>query len=432
MERGNDMMKTRSGNIKRIRKAALVVFLVLFVIKGNVSAAAASEAAQKLTIALDPGHGGTENGACYYGIKEKEADLKVAQLVKRELEQYEGVAVVLTREDDEAVGLSERANRAKQGGADILVSLHFNASVSGKSKGASIYISTGQAKLEELRNLADHLLGEFEALGLENAGTIARVTQMGGRRADGSFDDYYGVLRHAYNNGMPSILIEHCYMDSEEDRRFLHSEEGLRQLAKADANGIASYYGLTKKDGTKATAKHAKVFGGTTKGIRTQYFEAPEVNGIRLVEYDGTTPGMASYEVEVEDGVGINSLYLVYRNEQGNSTTISFKLAESLTTGGHLLKAYIPENLLLGHYTLSYIGAYNEAGYDAGYNYAGGSMIGYGKCEWLNTFSYSGEADFTIKKEGSISTAHANLMDYEIQTGLRDRRNRMMMRIDPN
>ncbi len=417
-----------------IWKFGVVMLFMFFAKKDTVAAAElpGKNMNDDLIVALDPGHGGEENGAYYYGTKEKDINLKLANMVKKELEQYDGITVVLTREEDETVSLSERAKRAKQKGADILVSLHFNASVSGKSQGASVYISTGEKYVEPLRKMADYLLGEFEALGLENAGTFARVTQMGGRRADGSFDDYYGVLRHSYNNGIPSMIVEHCYMDSEADKELLHSADGLQKLAIADANGIAVYYGLTKKDGIGPTPKHAKIFGETTKGIRKHYFDSPKLKGIHLLEYAGITPGIATYEVEVEDGLGINSLYLVYKNEQGNSETISFELAESLKTGTHQLSAYIPEFLLLGNYTLSYIGAYNEAGYDAGYNYSGGLLVGYGKCDWLNSFPYSGEADFVIREEGSIATAHARLMDYEIQIGLRNKQNRNSMRIYPN
>lgn len=387
-----------------------------------------------LIIALDPGHGGTENGAYYYGIKEKDANWKIANLLKKELEQYEGVTVVFTRTGDETVNLSDRANRAFRADADILISLHFNASVSGKSKGASVYISTGEGYRQQLRDMADCLLGEFEALGLENAGTIARVTQMGRRREDGSFDDYYGVLRHACNNGMPAMIIEHCYMDHEEDRVFLQSEEGFLKLAKADADGIASYYGLIPKDDTTPIPKpkHAYMYGETTKGVNAHSFAAPKVTGIRLIEYDGTTPGLATYEVNVEDEIGISMLYLVYKNEQGEATTISFQTPENLKSGTHQLTAYVPEYLAIGSYTLSYIGAYNETGYDVGYNYGEGEMVGFGKCEWQNKFYYQGEADLMVHKEGSISTAHAKKMDYEILTGLRDKRNRSSMRIDPN
>lgn len=413
-----------------------IVFLIIVIFILNFFAfpvRAAQRGDSPLIIALDPGHGGDEDGAYYYGLKEKEVNLKLAKLVKQELEQYSNVSVVLTRDSDEELGLSERARRAAQADADILLSIHCNASASHKSAGASVYISTGEGNRKTLQNFADYLLGEFEAVGLQNGGTFARVTQMGGRRADGSFDDYYGILRHAYQNGMPAMIIEHCYMDSEPDRQFLQSEKGLKQLAMADVNGIAAYYGLEKPDGTKVTPKHAEVYGGTTKAVEKDYFDAPNVTGIHLVEYDGRTPGIATYQVSVEDGAGIHSIYLVYKNEEdGNLVTVSLKQAKSLTTGSYQLRGYIPEYLSLGNYRLSYIGAYNEAGYDAGYNYAGGFMIGFGKCDWLNQFTYGGEADFLVEQEGSISTAHKKLMDYEIQIGLRSKGNMYPISFYPN
>ena len=116
----------------------------------------------------------------------------------------------------------------------------------------------------------------------------------------------------------------------------------------------------------------------------------------------------------------------------GKAVTVTFKLGQPLKTGTYELEAYIPEHLDTGSYTLSYIGAYNEAGYDAGYNRSGGEMVGYGKCDWLNSFPYGSQAELSITSEGSISAAHAKLMDYEIKIGLRDKRNRNRMRIYPN
>ena len=104
---------------------------------------------------------------CYYGIKEKDIKYKVAKKVKEELEQYPNVTVVLTREKEETVSLYERANRARGADADILISLHFNASNSHESEGASAYVTTGAQYCESMQKLADNLLGEFEALGLE-------------------------------------------------------------------------------------------------------------------------------------------------------------------------------------------------------------------------------------------------------------------------
>ena len=377
-----------------------------------------------ITIALDPGHGGEEKGAWYYGLKEKDLNLQIAELVRDELLKYSNISVVLTRETDERVGLQERVIRAADKRADVFVSLHLNASVKHQSNGAAVYVTTAERYREQVCDMADYLLGEFEALGLDNNGTIARVTQMGGRRMDGSFDDYYGVLRHAYNYGMPGILIEHCFMDSETDHLFLENEEGLRKLACADANGIAAYYGLVKKDGTQTEEKHAKVKGATTKGIEINCFTAPNVKGVRLITYDGKTPGIADSEVEIESESLVTSLYLVYKNVDGASFTVPFVLENGLTAGKHKLKAFIPALLAEGDYILSYVGASNEALYEAGYNYADGEMVGFGKCQWLNSFGYHGEADLTVSEKSSISTNHARWFQYEIEMGIRDKRER--------
>lgn len=374
-------------------------------------------------IALDPGHGGEEDGAYYYGKKEKDINYAIAVKVKQQLEAYEGVTVLLTREQNEEVNLANRVVRAKEADADVFISLHCNASVSHKSQGASVYISTGAKWRKTLQDFADCFLGEFEAIGLDNAGTFARVTQMGGRREDGTFDDYYGVLRHSYNNGIPALLVEHCYMDSEKDRIYVKEDAGITKLAQADSNAIAAFCGLEKTDGTKVKAKHAKKYGTATKARELEYYDAPNITGIKLLSYDGKTPGIATYSVSVQDEIGITSLYLVYRNASGSNVTVPLEYRKSLTTGEWEVKAYIPENMNLETYSLCYVGAYNAAGYDAGYNLAGGEMIGFGACDWLNTFSYHGEADLTVITKGSLSTAHARKIQNEIEMGLRNRKN---------
>ena len=212
-------------------------------------------------------------------------------------------------------------------------------------------------------------------------------------------------------------------MDSETDRIYVKDENGITQLAKADANAIAAFCGLEKADGTKVKAKHAKAYGATTKARELKYYDAPNVTGIKLLSYDGKTPGIATYSVSVQDEIGITSLYLVYQNASGSSVTVPLEYRKSLTTGEWEVKAYIPENMSLETYSLCYVGAYNAAGYDAGYNLADGEMIGFGACDWLNTFSYHGEADLTVITKGSLSTAHARKIQNEIEMGLRNRKN---------
>lgn len=356
-----------------------------------------------MVIALDPGHGGDEKGACYYGFMEKNLNLQLAKMVKEQLEEFQGVTVVLTRETDVTMSLKERADIAKMSGADVLISMHFNASSTHQSRGAAVYISTAEKYREEQRIFADYLLGELEAVGLDNAGTYARVTQMNRKRQDGSFDDYYGIIRNAYNNGIPGLLIEHCYLDSKEDSPYFKEKSGLEQLAGADVNGIAAYYHLKKKDGTTVQGKHAARFGETTKGIEYNYYEAPRITSITLKNDNHVTPQICEFEISVEDDLGISSIYLVYKNmEDGSTMTVSILLEEPLVTGSNDVVGYVPNNVSYGRYRLCYIGAYNIARYDAGYNLYNGELVGFGKCDWLNSFSYGGEADLYIEDRGRI------------------------------
>lgn len=77
-------------------------------------------------VVLDPGHGGHDPGASYYGMNEKDVALDIARRVRAIL-QKRGVRVYLTRHDDRYLQLVERPRRAKRWNADAFVSIHLNA-----------------------------------------------------------------------------------------------------------------------------------------------------------------------------------------------------------------------------------------------------------------------------------------------------------------
>ena len=98
----------------------------------GVARSASVNAARSLTIALDPGHVGSDSGATSFGLTEAEANWKIAQYCKAELETYKGVRVVYTVTPDNPVSpsrdLQDRVQRAVDQGANVLVSLHINSS----------------------------------------------------------------------------------------------------------------------------------------------------------------------------------------------------------------------------------------------------------------------------------------------------------------
>ena len=80
-----------------------------------------------ITVALDPGHGGSTTGAQYGGVRESDLNLSIAQAAAQALERL-GIRVVLTREGDEDLSLYARTALAAQAGADLFLSIHCNAS----------------------------------------------------------------------------------------------------------------------------------------------------------------------------------------------------------------------------------------------------------------------------------------------------------------
>lgn len=198
--------------------------------------------AGNVVIVLDPGHGGSESGACYGGLVEKDVNLKVAYYCKAALEQYGGVTVYMTRYGDDYVGLAERTDIAKNYGANAFVSIHMN---SGGASGVEVWYPNynWRPDIGDIGyNLSDKILNNIVALGINSRGLKIRNSENGSTYPDGSPSDYYSVIHNSKERGFPGIIVEHAFMDGDYDR--LCDENFLRQLGNADAQGIAQYYGL--------------------------------------------------------------------------------------------------------------------------------------------------------------------------------------------
>lgn len=226
-------------------------------------------------ITLDPGHGGETDGEIlgaketYDGkqVLERDLNLKIAQFMREEFANYrtpdgQDINVYLTREDNDVnPSLVERVELGKITDSEIVVSLHNNAT-SGHMNGAMVIVTNsnignfyelediiGKIVLEELKKLGISIpndVGNLESGKLElKDGVMRRINEEGRIYEDGKLADWYKITRNGIEKGIPSIIIEHCFLDDEDDyRNFLSSDEKLRNLAIADVNAIARYYGL--------------------------------------------------------------------------------------------------------------------------------------------------------------------------------------------
>ena len=177
-----------------------------------------------LVICIDPGHGGNDSGTIIVnGAYEKNYNLKIAQYLKAELEQYKNVKVVMTRTGDTNPSLQQRAQIAADAGATALVSIHLNATGWGTQStvaGAEVYYPSSNynaATSTTGKNLAQNILNQLVGLGIQNRGIKVKYvynTETGQPAhhpaydyPDGSVGDYYGVIRYSKLVGVSGIIL---------------------------------------------------------------------------------------------------------------------------------------------------------------------------------------------------------------------------------
>lgn len=217
----------------------------------EASAPKEAAAKEKVTVVIDPGHGGENLGGEYEDYTEKEMTLIVAEAMKAELEQYEGIEVYLTRTGDVDLSLEERCEFAASVNADFLFCLHFNLSGSHTLFGAETWISAFGEQYSKGYSFASIEMELLEGLGLYSRGIKTRLNDKG--------IDYYGIIRHATERNMPCVLIEHCHLDQENDKPFYDHKDKLVAFGKLDAEAVAKYYGLKSESLGKDFSGYEKV-----------------------------------------------------------------------------------------------------------------------------------------------------------------------------
>ena len=273
-----------------------------------------SAANPNLVVVLDPGHGGSDPGACKYGLREADLTLKIAQYCKSKLEEYSHVEVYMTRTADTDNNLANRVAYAKKFNPDVFVSIHINA-VGGQHGGAEVYYPNGNyipGIGTEGKELAEVIQQKLVALGLYNRGIKIRNTEDGSQYPDGSPSDYLGVIKRSKEAGFPAVLIEHAFIDNYGDvYNFLSREDKVKEMGYADATAIAEYYGLSKNGnyGSKATIADTirTAYDGGTSEALTPIMTTPTTSVDRMVSYYKSNATFPTYYQEHDTEIKASS-----------------------------------------------------------------------------------------------------------------------------
>ena len=219
-------------------------------------------------VVLDPGHGGTEEGAKGPGgLLEKDAALALSRTV-REVLVSRGYRVVTTRDSDASVGFQDRTAIANAAKADVFVSLHMNASRAASAHGTEVYYLSLDASDRAAAALADSE-NQAEPTAVPSAETNAALRDLdlilwdlaqnqhitaSSRLAEiiqGDFNRLLGITTRGVKQApfrvligvnAPAVLVEVAFISNPEEEAKIASEEFRKAVAVTLAGSLDTFF----------------------------------------------------------------------------------------------------------------------------------------------------------------------------------------------
>jgi N-acetylmuramoyl-L-alanine amidase len=232
------------------------------------SAATQAKIDRLVVVALDPGHGGEDPGAIGpSGLREKDVVLAIALQLRDRINARPGMRAMLTRDGDYFVPLQDRVRKARRVQADLFVSIHADAFITPKARGASVFAlsqggatSTAARWMADRENAADMVGGvnlksrhadvlrtlldmsttaqikDSLRIGGEVLGQIGKVGRLHKPRVEQAS---FAVLKAP---DIPSILVETAFISNPEEEAKLRDPRYQRELVEALTGGIGRYF----------------------------------------------------------------------------------------------------------------------------------------------------------------------------------------------
>lgn len=203
-----------------------------------------SNHAKKIKIvALDAGHGGTDNGTYskFNNITEKALSLDLCFRIARML-RTKGYNVVFTRPNDKKVALSKRTTIANAANADLFISIHFNAASNHQANGIETFILTPPHMHSNFHTSVPSSTLEgnkYDQLNLLLGYLLQKSCTAAVSCSDrGVKYNRFVVLKELH---CPGALIECGFLSNRAESNKIATEEHREKLAQAITNAIISF-----------------------------------------------------------------------------------------------------------------------------------------------------------------------------------------------
>ena len=223
---------------------------------------------RRITIAIDPGHGGEDPGAVgRRGTYEKHVVLAIARKLKGMVDATPGMRAMLTRDDDYFVPLGQRVQKARRVQADLFISIHADAFREPRARGSSVFAlsengatSAAARWLAQKENAAD-LIGGVDLdrrdpvlartlLDLSQTAQISDSLKVGRYVLDGISTHNTLHKNNVEQAGfavlkapdIPSILVETAFISNPDEELKLRSDRHQQKFAESIHEGLSRYF----------------------------------------------------------------------------------------------------------------------------------------------------------------------------------------------
>lgn len=213
-------------------------------------------------LVLDAGHGGRNRGCRAVGgqLFEKEYNLAICQKLRESLQETKGLELHMTRHDDRELSSAERIALAERVNADLVLSIHANASDDHTQSGFESFVLC--PKRAQVRRMLDAQRAQQDPQGIMDpvafrvanhraiaqerlTRSFAAILRTTKRRAfPGRIDRgvRYGRFDILVECRRPTVLHEIGFLDHRREGAWMQRSENMDRVAAALAQSVKRYF----------------------------------------------------------------------------------------------------------------------------------------------------------------------------------------------
>lgn len=176
---------------------------------------------KQIHVVIDAGHGGIDFGATSITSTEKQIVEQISKKIKF-LNKNENVTIHFTRNDDQFVSLSDRADFINKIKPNLVLSLHVNQSRNEVKSGMEFYVANESLVNDQSIEIANELRTKFLQRNAVAPSEIKKAPFL--------------ILKKSVS---PAVLIELGYLSNSSDRAYLTDDKKQDQIATTILSFVA-------------------------------------------------------------------------------------------------------------------------------------------------------------------------------------------------